>query len=186
MAEPIGTLRRPVLSDKRAARETVSIKAADPCLRVALRAPRESVVAVSTALGVALPSRPKLSAGNAARSALWLGPDEWLVLDHQAGNEMLPALAKVDDFHSAVDVSHRNVGIIVSGRGAADVINAECPQDLSLAAFPVGACSRTLLGKIEIVLWRTAEDEFRIECWRSFADYADSLLRVAARDVSSS
>lgn len=185
MAEPIGTLRRPVLSDKRAARETVSIKAADPCLRVALRAPRESVAAVSTALGVALPSRPKMSGSDGARSALWLGPDEWLVLD-QAGNEMLPALAKVDDFHSAVDVSHRNVGIIVSGRGAADVINAGCPQDLSLAAFPVGACSRTLLGKIEIVLWRIAEDEFRIECWRSFADYADSLLRVAARDVSSS
>ena len=39
-------------------------------------------------------------------------------------------------------------------------VNAGCPQDLSLAAFPVGACSRTILGKVEIVLLRTAEDSF--------------------------
>lgn len=183
MAEPIGMLRRPALSDKSAAREPVTVAAAQPCLRVALRAPRDSVGAVSAALGLVLPSRPKASASNDVRSALWLGPDEWLVLD-QAVNDMRPALANVEAFHSAVDVSHRNVGIVVSGRSAADVINTGCPQDLSLSEFPVGACSRTLLGKIEIVLWRIAEDEFRIECWRSFSDYADSFLRAAARDVS--
>lgn len=183
MAEPIEMLRRPALSEERAARETVIISVAEPCLRVALRAPQESVPSVSTALGLTLPSRPKTSASSGTRSALWLGPDEWLVLD-QADKEMLPALANESAFHSAVDVSHRNVGIVVSGRAAADVINTGCPQDLSLSAFPVGACSRTLLGKIEIVLWRTADDEFRVECWRSFSDYADSFLRAAARDVS--
>jgi sarcosine oxidase subunit gamma len=32
-------------------------------------------------------------------------------------------------------------------------------------------CTRTVLGKAEIVLWRTAPDIFRIEVWRSFAAY---------------
>ena len=43
--------------------------------------------------------------------------------------------------------------------------------DLDLAAYPVGMCSRTLFAKAEIVLWRTGENVFHIEVWRSFADY---------------
>ena len=73
--------------------------------------------------------------------------------------------------------------ISVTGPGAADTINAGCPQDLSLAAFPVGACSRTILGKVEIVLLRTGEDAFRVECWRSFSDYVLTFLTEAARDA---
>ena len=68
-----------------------------------------------------------------------------------------------------------------SGPCAADLLNAGCPQDLSLAAFPVGACSRTILGKVEIVLLRTAETTFRVEVWRSFSDYAFAFLAQAAR-----
>ena len=64
--------------------------------------------------------------------------------------------------------------------GAEATLNAGCPQDLSLTAFPAGACSRTVLGKIEIVLLRVAEDAFRVECWRSFSDYAYAFLSDAA------
>ena len=86
--------------------------------------------------------------------------------------------------HSAVGISHRNIAIAVTGPAAAAAINAGCPQDLSLTAFPVGACSRTILGKIEIVLLRTAEDSFRVECWRSFSDYAWTFLTEAAKDAA--
>jgi sarcosine oxidase, subunit gamma len=85
--------------------------------------------------------------------------------------------------HSATDISHRNTAVIVKGRGAEVAINGGCPQDLSLAVFPVGACSRTVLGKAEVVLLRTAEDTFRVECWRSFAPYVSGLLNEAAEDA---
>jgi sarcosine oxidase subunit gamma len=32
-------------------------------------------------------------------------------------------------------------------------------------------CNRTVLGKAEIVLWRTDPETFRIKAWRSFAAY---------------
>ncbi|MFX8747406.1 sarcosine oxidase subunit gamma family protein, partial [Acinetobacter baumannii] len=57
--------------------------------------------------------------------------------------------------HSLVDVSHRNTAIQIAGPAAADVLNAGCPLDLRLDAFPVGMCTRTLFAKAEIVLWRT-------------------------------
>ena len=87
--------------------------------------------------------------------ALWLGPDEWLVIDETG--DPLADCAGVKALHSAVGISHRNVAISVTGRPRPATISAGCPQDLSLDAFPVGACSRTILGKVEIVLLRTAK-----------------------------
>jgi sarcosine oxidase subunit gamma len=159
----------------------VSLTPAKPVRRISLRARPDGLAALSLALGVDLPVKPKTSATANGRSALWLGPDEWLVIDEEGDPQA--DLAAVSVLHSAVEASHRNVAIIVSGEKAADVINAGCPQDLSLQAFPVGACSRTVMGKIEIVLLRTAPDGFRVECWRSFADYAFSYLSDAARGV---
>ena len=49
-------------------------------------------------------------------------------------------------------------------------------------AFPVGMCTRTVLAKADVVLWRRAEDWFRLECWRSFAPYVTDFLRQAAED----
>ena len=106
-----------------------------------------------------------------AARALWLGPDEWLVID-EAGNDPLADLRRRRS--AALGGRHfppQRRDSRSPAPAAATTINAGCPQDLSLAAFPVGACSRTVLGKVEIVLLRTAEDAFRVECWRSFSDY---------------
>ena len=84
--------------------------------------------------------RPAAKAEDARRRrlaarALWLGPDEWLVID-EAGKDPLADCAGVKALHSAVGISHRNVAIAVTGPAAAATINAGCPQDLSLHAFP--------------------------------------------------
>ncbi len=176
-------VRQTAMEGRVAAHAAVSVKPAAAATRISLRAPDASAAALDKALGLALPRRPKSSSSNGDRAALWLGPDEWLVID-QAGGDLVADCAKVTAFHSAVDVSHRNVALLVEGAGAEATISAGCPQDISLEVFPVGACSRTILGKIEIVLWRTGEQAFRVECWRSFSDYAFTFLADAARDAA--
>ena len=161
----------------------VDLTVLPPAERISLRAPAASVAALSKALGVALPVKPKSSVAKNGRTALWLGPDEWFVID-EAGKDPLADLEGVDALHSAVGISHRNVAISVSGAAAAETINSGCPQDLALKVFPVGAASRSVLGKVEIVLLRTAEDAFRVECWRSFSDYVWTFLTDAARDAA--
>lgn len=173
-------LRRGSIEGRAEALNGISLLPASPASRVSLRVKPADVKLLSKALGVDLPTRPKTSATANGRSALWLGPDEWLLID-DSGRNLMADLAKVKVLHSAVDISHRNAAVLVTGEHAADVINAGCPQDLSLEVFPVGACSRTVMGKIEIVLLRTAPDAFRVECWRSFADYAFSYLTEAAK-----
>jgi len=161
---------------------TVRLTPAAPASRISLRAPADSVAALSKALGLDLPVKPKTSARSDKRAALWLGPDEWLVID-ESGADLLAAAASASVLHSAVDVSHRNTAVIVSGPGAETTLSGGCPQNLSLETFPAGACSRTLFGKAEVVLLRTDAETFRVEVWRSFSTYVFGLLAEAAEDA---
>ena len=84
--------------------------------------------------------------------------------------------------HSLVSIGNRDVAFVLRGSAAADVINAGCPLDLRMAGFPAGCCSRTLLGKAEMILWRSEAQVFRIETARSLAAYVDQFLLLAARN----
>lgn len=176
--------RREKLAGRSVKAKSVTLTPAPAASRLSVRAAEDAVTSVSRALGVTLPQRPKTSAvsKDGLRTAMWLGPDEWLVIA-PADHDLTADAARAKALHAAVDVSHRNVAILVEGSGAEACLSAGCPQDLSPAAFPVGACSRTVLGKIEIVLLRTGAEAFRVECWRSFADYAWGFLEDAARDA---
>lgn len=153
-----------------------------PMSRLSLRADADAVAALSKALGVTLPTAPLTAAEKDGRAALWLGPDEWLLIDAN-GSDMMALLSGVKKLHSAVDVSHRNTAFEVKGPQAAAAINAGCPLDLRDTAFPVGKCARTVLGKIEVIVWKKSADTFHVECWRSFSTYALGMLNEGASDA---
>lgn len=164
----------------RAAR--VSVRAAAPAARFVFRGGDAAVAAAGGALGTPLPLEPCRAAQSVGRIALWLGPDEWLLIAPRsegelAGSVLAKALAETP--HALVDVSDRNAALIVSGAAVEEVLSAGCPLDLDQAAFPVGMCTRTLFAKAEIVLWRTAPTEFRIEVARSFLPYVEGVLALA-------
>ncbi len=157
-----------------------------PASRFILRGKPAAVTAAGNAFGVGLPGLACRAAVAADRAALWLGPDEWLLLAPESeGAELGAALerAMAGEAHSLVDVSHRQVAIEVSGPNAEAILNAGCPLDLDPGAFPVGMCTRTVLAKAEIVLWRTMPLCFRVEVSRSFASYVWRLLEEAAGEL---
>ena len=121
----------------------------------------------------------------APAAALWLGPDEQILLGAN-GSDIAAALAPVlrDLPHSLVDISHRQTALEISGPHATTLLSTGCPLDLDPSAFPVGMCTRTVLAKAEIILWRTSETVFHIEVWRSFAAYVSAFLAEAAREIA--
>jgi heterotetrameric sarcosine oxidase gamma subunit len=134
--------------------------------------PREARYVVhgdAASLGMVLPDTCRVIV-DGDRAVMWLGPDEFMLL------------APTCDIAAAIDVSHRDTAIELSGLRAAWVINAFCALDLELAAFPVGMCTRTVFGKAEILLWRTAVETFRIDVARSFAPYVWACLDEASRE----
>lgn len=165
------------------ATDMLSITAAPASARFILRGDAGVVQAASAAFGLALPQRlAAVEAGG--RAALWLGPDEWLLIGPVSEGETIRAdldEALAGLAHSLVDVSHRQTGYVISGRRAARVLSAGCPLDFRAPAFPVGMVVRTILAKAEIVLWRQDHQRFHLEVWRSFAPYVTSYLAEAAR-----
>lgn len=162
----------------------ISLLPAHAATRIVLRARQKGIAVASKVLGYkALNTKVKTTQLGKTNLAMCISPDEWLIIDEEAS--VLPAkFAKLGNADlSAVEVSHRNTAIIVSGPKAVDVLNSGCPQDLSLAAFPIEAASRTVLGKAEIVLYRMGETDFRVEVWRSFSDYAWKYLVDAAKSA---
>jgi sarcosine oxidase, subunit gamma len=158
-----------------------------PATRYILRGGQAVTAAAERAFGVGMPANAcrALTAGD--RAALWLGPDEWLLLAHAtdaAGIAAALAAALADLPHSLVDVSHRQSALAVSGPHAASVLSAGCPLDLDASAFPVGMCTRTMLAKAEVILWRTGAVVFRIEVARSFVAYVSGFVAEAARGIS--
>lgn len=163
----------------------VSLETLPPFARFIFRGPEGAVQAMSEAFGISLPREACRSTMAADRAALWLGPDEWLLLAPAAGLESIDAEAEERVAalpHSVVDVSDRQVALRLSGQRAVTVLSGGVPLDLDVAAFPVGMCTRTVLAKAEIVLWRTAPEDFHIEVWRSFAPYVREFLREHMRE----
>ncbi|MCB8875773.1 sarcosine oxidase subunit gamma [Acidisoma silvae] len=154
--------------------------------RLNFRGRGAAVSAMGEAFGLALPQEACRAAISGSRAALWLGPDEWLLL------LMLPsdtdaviaaaATSLAGQPHSLVDISERQYALGLSGRQAATVLAGGNPLDFDLRAFPVGMCTRTVMGKAELAIWRTEPDRFHIEVWRSFAPYIRGFLREHMRE----
>lgn len=166
----------------RFANSVVSIEVTPPASRISLRATAKGAKAYEKTLGFALPMKPGGTKSKAGIHALWLGPDEWLILSVKGENTNAKAPRTTAEYVET-DVSHRNTGFVLTGIGAQNVLSAACPRNLSLDAFPVGTASRTIFGKAEVVLYRTAKDTFRLECWRSFVPYIWAYLLDGAKDA---
>ena len=140
---------------------------------------RGDAVALGAAFGVELPAQPGEAAVAGGRAALWLGPDEWLLL---APLSSLDPRINVGA-GAVVDIGHRQVGLVLEGPDAADALATGCPLDLHPTVFTPGTCTRTVFGKAEVVLWRTGAHRFHVEVARSFAAYAYTRLTGAAREL---
>src|SRR5689334_16017838 len=84
------------------------------------------------------PVEPNTAAGD----ALWLGPDEWLVLG--AGESAFP------DAAAAVDVSANRVCFELAGDDVEDVLAQGCSLDLDASVFTSGRCAQTLLARAQV------------------------------------
>jgi len=147
-----------------------------PAARWVLHGAAEARALAAPAWGVGFSETACRALRSAERATLWLGPDEYLLLEFAAPGENTLATA------AAIEVSHRQFALEVSGPHAEVILRGACPLDLHISQFPVGMCTRTLLAKADITLWRTREDAFHLEVWRSFAGYVGGLLTEIARE----
>ncbi|NUP43132.1 MAG: sarcosine oxidase subunit gamma [Streptomyces sp.] len=154
-------------------------------VNVRLDAKGAAADAVALALGLQLPLEPNTVVRAGELTAVWLGPDEWLVVGppgSQADLEARVREAAGDEPVSVTDVSAQRTTLLVAGPRARDLLAHGCSLDLHPRAFGSGRCAQTTLGRTQVVL--VARDEPRAGFWvlvrSSFAGYlADWLLDAA-------
>jgi sarcosine oxidase subunit gamma len=137
-------------------------------------------------LPFALPLEPNTVAERAGASALWLGPDEWLlVIESRPAADVIgevnATLARIR--HSAVDVSANRAAIELTGPGRLDLLSAGCGLDLHPRSWAAGQCAQTLLARVPVILWER-RDATWILVRPSFAGYLQDWLADQASDLS--
>ncbi len=144
------------------------------------------LTAVETVLGFGLPLEPNTVAEGSGLAALWLGPDEWLVLT-PAGQETGVAQSlrdALDGQHVAVtDVSGGQTVINIAGEHARDVLAKGCSLDLHPRVFGPGRCAQSLVAKAGVTLRQNdVSPSFDLIVRRSFAEYLALWLEDAAQE----
>ena len=141
----------------------------------------EVLAAVHQVIGGQLPHTPNTTADAGAIRAIWLGPDEWLLLAEPGASgslesELQSALA--GRFASVVDITAGQTVIRLSGPSTLDVLARGCALDLHPSVFPPGACAQTLLARAQALLV-AVDDTPTIDLIvrRSFAPYVAAWLQ---------
>ena len=149
-------------------------------------ADRDFLKRVAAVLGVDLPLEPNTVAESEDVTAMWLGPDEWLLLTPPGLETALAealAAALVEKFASVVDLSGGQTVVNVSGDHARDVLAKGCTLDLHPRAFGPGRCAQTLVSKAGVTIRQLDESpSFDLIVRRSFAGYLAQWLEDAAQE----
>lgn len=130
---------------------------------------------LADALGFPLPTEPNTVAGDGRRAALWLGPDEWLVVAPGGTERALERALRsaITGAHgSVVDVSANRTLLELEGPMAREVLTKGCSLDLHPRRFDAGRCAQTALARAQVILWQVTDGpRYRILVRCSFAPY---------------
>ncbi len=149
-----------------------------------LASDRKFMAAAKETLGFDLPKAPRSSAGFGDVKALWLSPDQWLIL---CPRERAPALAAelqnaLATFHAlAVDVSDMRTIIRLEGPHGREVLLKGCSLDLMGDGYEAGTARRVRFAEIAALLHVAEDNIIDLYVFRSYAHYAWDFLLKAAR-----
>jgi sarcosine oxidase, subunit gamma len=134
---------------------------------------------IADALGFAVPVTPNTVTSKGDRRALWLGPDEWLIVGPDGEQTALGRRLR-DAFGETVgavtDVSATRTLVEIRGSGGRDLLRHGVSIDLDARSFIRGHCAQTLLAKAQVILERRDEPAFVVYVRTSFAVYVATWL----------
>ncbi len=149
--------------------------------------PKDAVLIQSFAavLGFELPAVPNTVASREGRRALWLSPDEWLVVGPEGQQGVIEQELRNGlngAFSSIVDVSANRTVLELRGAKARNVLAHGVPLDLDARSFSSGQCAQTVLSKAQVIIECRDEADLQVYVRASFATYiADWLLDAAVQ-----
>ncbi|MEU6669311.1 sarcosine oxidase subunit gamma family protein [Streptomyces sp. NPDC046727] len=159
-------------------------------LTLRLRPGSPAAQAVEASLGITLPG-PVSAEMSGDVEALWMGPDEWLLVapdgrQHDLLAQLRSAIG--DEFATVTDVSAQRTTLALSGHLVRTVLAQGCAIDLDPRVTPVGSSLNTLLAQAPVTL--VVRGEAASSIWllvrSSFAPYLATWLVDACTEYRGS
>ena len=148
---------------------------------------RKFMTAAKEVLGFDLPKAPRTSHSFGDVKALWLSPDQWLILcARENAPTLTAALGKaLGGIHSlAVDVSDMRTIIRLEGEGSREVMMKSTSLDFTDEDFAPGYVRRVRFAEIAALFNIVEANVIDVYVFRSYANYAWDFLLKAARKGS--
>ncbi len=146
---------------------------------------RTFMSAVGRSLDLLLPTEPCQSTAQGDITALWIGPDQWLITSPK--DKTPDIVQKLDEAMSGTassitDISAARTVFRVAGPDALNVLAKGCPLDLHPSMAKPGYVAGTVLAKITVLVHLKKADAVDLYLGRSFADYLWCWLEEAGMD----
>lgn len=156
------------------------------CILRGSPADRDLVAAASASIGTPLPLAANTFTDGLGVRAMWLGPDEWMVVSRpkcagEVEGELRGALQGRS--FSVVDVSSGYTTLHVGGDKLHAVLSRGCPLDLAPAAFRPGSCAQSVYFKAPLIIAAQATGDFALTVRRSFAEYFVLMMLDALQPI---
>lgn len=141
---------------------------------------------IDETLGAPLPRNVGETSRSGQHTALWLGPDEWLVVSESDAGALVDQLraAAGDTPAQVLDLSANRTVIELTGPGARGVLEKGCPADLHPREFVDGTAIMTSLARVPVLVWKLDADRFRVLPRASLASYVAAWLLDAVREFA--
>ena len=172
---------------------SISVKEISPVIKINLRGKkREFLTNVGKNLNMILPTEANTSTTSDKLTAIWLSPDEWMVVSNELVSkdtnkyelqEMLFNSISKTTLGAIVDVTDQFVQLELKGKKIYDLFSSGSPFNFNEFKERKGSTTQTLLNNIDVIIHNKDQNYVNLFVRRSFANHLfdwmnDFVLRI--------
>ena len=169
------------------------ISEVEPIMKLNVRGKsREFISSVGKSLNILLPNEPNTSSSGANVTALWLGPDEWMIHANEKNNDDSNSYIIEDELVNKIsntglgaitDVTDQFVMLNLTGEKIYDLFMKGSPFNFNEFQKKKGAVTQTIINKIDVIIHNKSDNEINLFVRRSFSNHLWSWLNDSARFI---
>jgi len=168
----------------------LEMKEIKPIMKLIIRGKiKDFITAIGKNLNMILPTEANTSTSGETLTALWLSPDEWMLISNKTISEETNTYEVEDNLIKNIskaklgaitDVSDQFVIINIKGSKVFDLLSTGSPFNFNEFKNKKRSVVQTILSHIDVIIHLTGKDNVNLLVRRSFSEHLYSWLNDSA------
>ena len=168
----------------------LEMKEIKPIMKLIIRGKtKDFITAIGKNLNMILPTEANTSTSGETLTALWLSPDEWMLISNKTISEDTNTYEVEDNLINNIsktklgaitDVSDQFVMINIKGSKVFDLLETGSPFNFNEFKSKKGSVVQTILSHIDVIIHLTEINNVNLLVRRSFSEHLHSWLNDSA------